>query len=114
MKREYKITDTQSYIWLALIWSYSLLWAVPPLFGWSRYSTEGYGTTCSYDYFVKETHGMFYGFVLYVQKKTVGLNVMDYLVCQCYVYLHVLVAANDSYINLFVLSFESVDYYPFK
>lgn len=33
-----------------LCWLYSILWAVLPLFGWCRYTLEGFGTTCSYDY----------------------------------------------------------------
>ncbi|KAI4882169.1 hypothetical protein NFI96_021726 [Prochilodus magdalenae] len=28
-------------------WVYSLIWTVPPLFGWSGYGPEGPGTTCS-------------------------------------------------------------------
>ncbi|NXE91206.1 OPSP protein, partial [Menura novaehollandiae] len=28
-------------------WSYSLLWTVPPLLGWTSYGVEGAGTSCS-------------------------------------------------------------------
>ncbi|XP_017581198.2 teleost multiple tissue opsin 3b [Pygocentrus nattereri] len=32
---------------IAGCWVYSLIWTVPPLFGWSGYGPEGPGTTCS-------------------------------------------------------------------
>ncbi|XP_040179691.1 pinopsin-like [Rana temporaria] len=43
--------DASNYrkAWLCIIgsWLYSLLWTVPPLFGWSSYGLESSGTTCS-------------------------------------------------------------------
>ena len=31
-------------------WVYGSIWIVPPLFGWSRFITEGFGTSCTFDY----------------------------------------------------------------
>ncbi|XP_068105676.1 pinopsin-like [Hyperolius riggenbachi] len=43
--------DVSNYrkAWLCIIgsWFYSLLWTMPPLFGWSSYGLESSGTTCS-------------------------------------------------------------------
>ncbi|KAM5145536.1 CD40 ligand [Mantella aurantiaca] len=43
--------DASNYrnAWLCIVgsWLYSLLWTVPPLFGWSSYGLESSGTTCS-------------------------------------------------------------------
>ncbi|KAM9316447.1 pinopsin-like [Gastrophryne carolinensis] len=35
--------------WMGILvsWVYSLVWTLPPLFGWSSYGPEGTGTTCS-------------------------------------------------------------------
>ncbi|CAF3759802.1 unnamed protein product [Rotaria sp. Silwood1] len=32
-------------------WLYSSVWIMPPLFGWNRFIFEGFGTTCTFDYF---------------------------------------------------------------
>ncbi|CAF0770571.1 unnamed protein product [Rotaria sordida] len=32
-------------------WIYGSIWIMPPLFGWSRFVFEGFGTTCTFDYF---------------------------------------------------------------
>ncbi|XP_073497371.1 pinopsin-like [Phyllobates terribilis] len=36
-----------AWICIAGSWIYSLLWTIPPLFGWSSYGLESSGTTCS-------------------------------------------------------------------
>ncbi|XP_055955064.1 rhodopsin, G0-coupled-like [Patella vulgata] len=35
---------------ISLMWAYSLVWTVPPLFGWSSYIPEPFGTSCSIDW----------------------------------------------------------------
>ncbi|XP_058645466.1 teleost multiple tissue opsin 3b isoform X1 [Onychostoma macrolepis] len=37
----------KAWLFITGCWLYSLLWTVPPLFGWSSYGPEGLGTTCS-------------------------------------------------------------------
>ncbi|XP_062841292.1 teleost multiple tissue opsin b [Trichomycterus rosablanca] len=41
-------------------WIYSMAWTVPPLFGWSRYSPEGPGTTCSVNWTAKTANNISY------------------------------------------------------
>ncbi|KAG7319948.1 hypothetical protein KOW79_017091 [Hemibagrus wyckioides] len=42
------VTDYRKVaVGVMLSWVYSLIWTLPPFFGWSRYGPEGPGTTCS-------------------------------------------------------------------
>nr|BBI55014.1 multiple tissue opsin 1 [Anguilla japonica] len=50
----------KSGLGIGLSWAYSLLWAVPPLFGWSRYGPEGPGTTCSVNWTAKSANNVSY------------------------------------------------------
>ncbi|XP_064194915.1 pinopsin-like [Anguilla rostrata] len=50
----------KSGLGIGLSWAYSLLWAVPPLFGWSRYGPEGPGTTCSVNWTGKSANNVSY------------------------------------------------------
>eukprot|EP00063_Salmo_salar_P019891 XP_013994726.1 PREDICTED: vertebrate ancient opsin-like isoform X1 [Salmo salar] len=47
-------------------WFYSLMWTLPPLFGWSRYGPEGPGTTCSVDWKAKSANNVSYILCLFV------------------------------------------------
>uniref|UniRef100_A0AAV2JQR9 G-protein coupled receptors family 1 profile domain-containing protein n=1 Tax=Knipowitschia caucasica TaxID=637954 RepID=A0AAV2JQR9_KNICA len=51
---------------VALTWLYSLVWTLPPLFGWSSYGPEGPGTTCSVNWTAKTTNSMSYIICLFV------------------------------------------------
>ncbi|XP_061696215.1 vertebrate ancient opsin-like [Syngnathoides biaculeatus] len=51
---------------ISLSWLYSLLWTLPPLFGWSRYGPEGPGTTCSVDWKAKTANNVSYIICLFV------------------------------------------------
>lgn len=51
---------------VALSWVYSLVWTVPPLFGWSRYGPEGPGTTCSVDWTAKTANNISYIICLFI------------------------------------------------
>ncbi|KAI3375227.1 hypothetical protein L3Q82_021729 [Scortum barcoo] len=51
---------------IALSWAYSLIWTLPPLFGWSRYGPEGPGTTCSVDWTAKTANNISYIICLFV------------------------------------------------
>ncbi|XP_055038420.2 teleost multiple tissue opsin b isoform X1 [Misgurnus anguillicaudatus] len=41
-------------------WIYSMVWTLPPLFGWSQYGPEGPGTTCSVNWTAKTTNNVSY------------------------------------------------------
>lgn len=51
---------------IILSWVYSLIWTMPPLFGWSRYGPEGPGTTCSVDWEAKTANNISYIICLFV------------------------------------------------
>ncbi|XP_073347859.1 vertebrate ancient opsin-like [Pagrus major] len=51
---------------ITLSWVYSLIWTMPPLFGWSSYGPEGPGTTCSVDWTAKTTNNISYIICLFV------------------------------------------------
>ncbi|XP_020795213.1 vertebrate ancient opsin-like [Boleophthalmus pectinirostris] len=51
---------------IALTWLYSLVWTLPPLFGWSNYGPEGPGTTCSVDWTAKTANSMSYIICLFI------------------------------------------------
>ncbi|KAM9322891.1 vertebrate ancient opsin-like [Pholidichthys leucotaenia] len=51
---------------ITLSWAYSLIWTLPPLFGWSHYGPEGPGTTCSVDWTSKTANNMSYIICLFV------------------------------------------------
>lgn len=48
------------FMGIAFSWIYSLVWVVPPLFGWSRYGPEGPGTTCSVNWTNKTANNVSY------------------------------------------------------
>lgn len=54
------------YLGITLSWVYSLIWTVPPLFGWSHYGPEGPGTTCSVDWTAKTANSISYIICLFV------------------------------------------------
>ncbi|KAG7317477.1 hypothetical protein KOW79_018512 [Hemibagrus wyckioides] len=48
------------FMGITFSWIYSLVWVVPPLFGWSRYVPEGPGTTCSVNWTAKTANNVSY------------------------------------------------------
>ncbi|XP_016295759.1 teleost multiple tissue opsin a [Sinocyclocheilus anshuiensis] len=51
---------------VVMSWVYSLIWTLPPLFGWSRYGPEGHGTTCSVDWTTKTANNISYIICLFI------------------------------------------------
>ncbi|KAM8838687.1 teleost multiple tissue opsin a [Synchiropus picturatus] len=51
---------------ITLSWVYSLVWTVPPLFGWNRYGPEGPGTTCSVDWTARSANYVSYIICLFI------------------------------------------------
>ncbi|KAK2822045.1 hypothetical protein Q5P01_022110 [Channa striata] len=51
---------------IVLSWFYSLVWTLPPLFGWSHYGPEGPGTTCSVNWTSKTANNVSYIICLFV------------------------------------------------
>ncbi|XP_013880175.1 parapinopsin isoform X1 [Austrofundulus limnaeus] len=57
---------TKISLGILLSWVYSLLWTLPPLFGWSHYGLEGPGTTCSVDWTAKTANNISYIICLFI------------------------------------------------
>lgn len=51
---------------VVLSWVYSLVWTLPPFFGWSRYGLEGPGITCSVDWTTKTANNISYIVSLFI------------------------------------------------
>ncbi|KAM4709320.1 melanopsin-B-like [Discoglossus pictus] len=49
---------------IVLVWLYSLLWSVAPLFGWSSYIPEGLMISCTWDYVTATTSNRSYTMML--------------------------------------------------
>ncbi|XP_071781960.1 parapinopsin-like [Centroberyx gerrardi] len=45
---------------VALSWLWSLIWNLPPLFGWGRYELEGVGTSCAPDWHNRDPKNVSY------------------------------------------------------
>lgn len=53
-------------IGIAFSWIYSMVWTLPPLFGWSCYGPEGPGTTCSVNWAARTPNNVSYIVCLFV------------------------------------------------
>ncbi|XP_035637382.1 opsin-3-like isoform X2 [Oncorhynchus keta] len=66
----YTKADPSDYkkAWLAIAgaWLYSLVWTVPPFFGWSSYGPEGPGTTCSVQWHQRSSGNISYVTCLFI------------------------------------------------
>ncbi|CAF3590977.1 unnamed protein product [Rotaria socialis] len=50
-----KLSSRSTLNYLAFAWIYGSMWIMPPLFGWSRFILEGFGTSCTFDYVSKNS-----------------------------------------------------------
>uniref|UniRef100_A0A8K9WSR9 Teleost multiple tissue opsin 3b n=1 Tax=Oncorhynchus mykiss TaxID=8022 RepID=A0A8K9WSR9_ONCMY len=66
----YTKADPSDYkkAWLAIggAWLYSLLWTMPPFFGWSSYGPEGPGTICSVQWHQRSSGNISYVTCLFI------------------------------------------------
>ncbi|CAH8587105.1 unnamed protein product [Schistosoma turkestanicum] len=46
----FQTTPRRTLLLMLFLWLWSLIWTIPPLFGFGRYVTEGYQTSCTMDY----------------------------------------------------------------
>ncbi|XP_048360956.1 parapinopsin-like [Sphaerodactylus townsendi] len=62
--------DASNYkkAWMGIFvsWIYSLIWTLPPLFGWSSYGPEGPGTTCSVNWHSRDANNVSYIICLFL------------------------------------------------
>ncbi|XP_052071148.1 rhodopsin, GQ-coupled-like [Mytilus californianus] len=60
------MTRRKALMMILCVWAWSLIWAVPPIFGWGAYIPEGFQTSCTFDYLSTEPHMRSYIFGLYL------------------------------------------------
>lgn len=60
-------------------WIYSLFWTVPPLLGWSSYSTEGAGTSCSVSWTAQTAQS--HAYIICLFTFCLGLPVLVMIYC---------------------------------
>ncbi|XP_026231681.1 teleost multiple tissue opsin 2b [Anabas testudineus] len=63
---------------VGVTWLYSLFWTVPPLLGWSSYSTEGAGTSCSVSWTARTAQSHAYIICLFIFCLALPVLVMVY------------------------------------
>lgn len=44
--KDVRLDNRHAAMGLLFVWSFSFIWTVPPLFGWSSYTVSKIGTTC--------------------------------------------------------------------
>jgi 7 transmembrane receptor (rhodopsin family) len=80
------LTYRQVLVWICILWLFSLVLMMPPLFGWSRFILEGIQTSCTFDFFTRSTWSISY--VLYLTVLGYILPVIVILVCYCLIVRH--------------------------
>ncbi|XP_070571966.1 blue-sensitive opsin-like isoform X2 [Ptychodera flava] len=75
------IDKKNTIIAMVCIWTYSLLWALPPLIGWNRYVPEPCGIFCTLDWILREYEGLTYTVSLFIFIFFIPFSVI--LLCYC-------------------------------
>lgn len=73
------MTKRKSFLMIILVWLWSLIWAVPPIFGWGAYIPEGFQTSYTFDYLSTEPYMRSYIFGLYIGGFVIPLGII--IVC---------------------------------
>ena len=60
------MTKKKAFMMIVVVWIWSLLWSVPPIFGWGRYIPEGFQTSCTFDYLTRTNTNRSFIFCLYI------------------------------------------------
>ncbi|XP_050390153.1 rhodopsin [Patella vulgata] len=47
------MTHKRAFLMIVFVWIWSILWAIPPIFGWGAYIPEGFQTSCTFDYLTR-------------------------------------------------------------
>ncbi|XP_065342298.1 rhodopsin-like isoform X2 [Cloeon dipterum] len=79
----WKITQYGARKMCVLVWLYCLTMAMPPLFGWSKYVTEGFQTSCSWDYLTRTSSNRAY----YIYLLSLGFVLPVGVIAYCYTFI---------------------------
>ncbi|XP_067654375.1 rhodopsin, G0-coupled-like [Haliotis asinina] len=74
----HRLTRSVTIKVIIFLWLYSLLWTVPPLLGWSAYTYEPFGTSCSIDWDDKESGAVAYTWCLIIYCYIVHILIIAY------------------------------------
>ncbi|XP_064617472.1 rhodopsin-like [Liolophura sinensis] len=85
------MSHKRAFFMLMLVWIWSILWAIPPIFGWGAYIPEGFQTSCSFDYLTRTDYFRSYIFCLYI----CGFVVPVLIIFFCYVLIVKAVADHE-------------------
>ncbi|XP_043106787.1 teleost multiple tissue opsin 3b [Puntigrus tetrazona] len=86
----------KAWLFIACCWLYSLLWTVPPLFGWSSYGPEGPGTTCSVQWNQRSLETRSYVICLFVFCLLLPLLLMVYCYGKILIAIHGVAKINQT------------------
>lgn len=78
------------YLALAL-WFYSLIFAFAPMVGWSKYTTEGLGISCSVDWQTSDIKGASYTISLFVGGFVLPVTIISFSYFKIYVEIRTMV-----------------------
>ena len=56
------LTYRKAFSMIVLVWVWSIVWSLPPLFGWGAYIPEGFQTSCTFDYLTRTAYFRFVAF----------------------------------------------------
>ncbi|VDP38064.1 unnamed protein product [Schistosoma curassoni] len=76
---------------IGFLWIWSILWTIPPFFGYGRYVLEGYQTSCTFDYISNDIPNLLFSCGMYV----FGFTFPVLLCIYCYVNLLKIVHNNE-------------------
>ena len=75
------MTKKKAFMMIVVVWIWSLVWSVPPIFGWGAYIPEGFQTSCTFDYLTTTPHMRSYIFCLYI----CGFVAPLFIIISCYI-----------------------------
>ncbi|XP_059469045.1 rhodopsin-like [Neocloeon triangulifer] len=103
----WKITQYGARKVCVVVWLYCLLMSVPPLFGWSSYVTEGFQTSCSWDYLTRTPSNRAY----YVYLLTLGFVLPVGVIAYCYTFILAAIYQHGKEMDAVKRVHESSGYY---
>nr|WKW95587.1 Go-opsin 2/4/5 [Lottia peitaihoensis] len=80
----YHLTKRATLFVILIVWIYTIAWTAPPLFGWSSYTYEPFGTSCSLDWGSPKPLDVAYIYILFFSCYLIHIVIISY--CYYYVY----------------------------
>ncbi|KAI8521517.1 Melanopsin [Branchiostoma belcheri] len=85
------VTKQRVMFAILLLWIWSLVWSLPPLFGWSAYVSEGFGTSCTFDYMTPKLSYHIFTYIIFFTMYFIPMGVIIY----CYYNIFATVKSGD-------------------